>query len=167
VQNMEPETKFSWKLNRFAVVIDMAEDNETTSPTQEAKKPRYHRLARRVTDSYDESSEGEAKVEALSELVSHAAAIGNELKQAPESPASAASRGSKRKKAFSDCGEEISASPSSLSLRLIKKAKQRSFFEQIASSIEQNQGGKNRQTGPSDRSVRICSFSICDAGRET
>jgi hypothetical protein len=26
--------------------------NETTSPTQEAKKPRYHRLARRVTDSY-------------------------------------------------------------------------------------------------------------------
>ncbi|CAN9429870.1 unnamed protein product [Alternaria alternata] len=115
--------------------------NETTSPTQEAKKPRYHRLARRVIDSYGESSEAEAKVEALSELVSHAPATGNELKQAP---ASAASRGSKRKKACSDCGEEISASPSSLSPRLVKKAKQRSFSEQIASSIEQNQGGKNR-----------------------
>ncbi|RYO16039.1 hypothetical protein AA0121_g6788 [Alternaria tenuissima] len=143
VQNMEPETKFSWKLNRFAVVIDMAEDNETTSPTQEAKKPRYHRLARRVTDSYGESSEAEAKVEAFSELVSHAAAIGNELKLATLAPASAASRGSKRKKAFSDCGEEISASSSSLSPRLIKKAKQGSFSEQIALSIEQNQGGKN------------------------
>jgi hypothetical protein len=143
VQNMEPETKFSWKSNRFAVVIDMAEDNETTSPTQEAKKPRYHRLARRVTDSYGESSEAEAKVEAFSELVSHAAAIGNELKLATLAPASAASRGSKRKKAFSDCGEEISASSSSLSPRLIKKAKQGSFSEQIALSIEQNQGGKN------------------------
>ncbi|KAH8632933.1 hypothetical protein IG631_11567 [Alternaria alternata] len=65
--------------------------NETTSPTQEAKKPRYHRLARRVIDSYGESSEAEAKVEALSELVSHAPATGNELKQASESPASAAS----------------------------------------------------------------------------
>ncbi|CAN9272499.1 unnamed protein product [Alternaria alternata] len=142
VQNMEPETKFSWKSNRFAVVIDMAEDNESTSPTQEAKKPRYHRLARRVTDSYGESSEAEAKVEAFSELVSHAAAIGNELKLATLAPASAASRGSKRKKAFSDCGEEISASSSSLSPRLIKKAKQGSFSEQIALSIEQNQGGK-------------------------
>ncbi|CAN9386055.1 unnamed protein product [Alternaria alternata] len=144
VQNMEPETKCSRKSNRFAVAINVADDNETTSPTQGAKKPRYHRLARRVTDSYGESSEAEAKVEALSELVSHAAAIGNELKQAPESPASAASRGSKRKKAFSDCGEEISASPPSLSPRLIKKAKQRSFSEQIASSIKQNQGGKAR-----------------------
>jgi hypothetical protein len=144
VQNIEPETKLSRKSNRFAVAIDVADDNETTSPNQEAEKPRYHRLARRVTDSHDDSSEGGAKLEALSELVSHAAAVGNELKQAPESPASAASRGSKRKKAFSDCEDEIPASPSSLSPRLIKKAKQRSFSEQIASSIEQNQGGKNR-----------------------
>ncbi|CAI9627469.1 hypothetical protein GT037_009269 [Alternaria burnsii] len=123
VQNMEPEAKFSRKSNRFAVAINVGEDDETTSPTQEAKKPRYHRLARRVTDSYGESSEGEAKVEALSKLVSHAAAIGNELEQAPESPSSSAPRGSKRKKVFSDCGEEISASPSSLSPRLMKMAK--------------------------------------------
>ena len=136
VQNMEPRTRFSRKSNRFAVAIDVAEDNGTTSPTQEGKKSRYQRLSRRITDSYGESSGAEAKVEALSELVSHAAAIGNGLKQAPESPASAASRGSKRKKACSDCGEEISASPSSLSPRLVKKAKQRSFSEQIASSIE-------------------------------
>jgi hypothetical protein len=144
VQNIEPETKLSRKSNRFAVASDVADDDETTSPTQEAKKPRYHRLARRVTDSYGESSEGKAKVEALSELVSHAAAIGNELKLATLAPASAASQGSKRKKAFSDCGEEISASPSSLSPRLIKKAKQRSFSEQIASFTEQNKRGKNR-----------------------
>ncbi|KAL1793653.1 hypothetical protein ACET3X_008635 [Alternaria dauci] len=259
LQNTEPRTKSSQESNKFAIIIDVAEDDETPSSTREVKKVRRCHPARRVPDSDNESSEEEAKAKAAldsepvvsdeekqaafladiavieraqlaaqemrkstqadgiatpkttgkhkatlpsddvekcsqiesrksaatiedsgeeadyplcessltppstevrheftieadrlirenqqqqvnnSEILSHAAAAGDEIQQAPKSPASPTSRGSKRKNEFPDCGEEFPASPSLTSSRPIKKAKQESFSKQAVSSVDHDQ----------------------------